>query len=220
MLTTLIQEVHSLVGSKADVETLEKKDHARLLVISDSHGHLSTFEKVLRQYGKFVDALIFCGDGSGDLAHILEESRSDAFLMNCLPPVIACVRGNCDASVYPVNKDFSLQVPNTQFLIVNGIGILVVHGHREGVDFGLENLGLEMQLSEAKTAFYGHTHVSREDYLNDYQIVNPGSIGRPRGGQPQCFAIATVEKTFVDMTFIRMERADDEKEFHTWQPIY
>lgn len=220
MLTTLIQEVHSLVGSKADVEALEKKDQARLLVISDSHGHLSTFEKVLRQYGKFVDALIFCGDGSGDLAHILEESRSDAFLMNCLPPVIACVRGNCDASVYPVNKDFSLQVPNTQFLIVNGIGILVVHGHREGVDFGLENLGLEMQLSEAKTAFYGHTHVSREDYLNDYQIVNPGSIGRPRGGQPQCFAIATVEKTFVDMTFIRMERADDEKEFHTWQPIY
>ena len=70
MLTTLIQEVHSLVGSKADVEALEKKDHARLLVISDSHGHLSTFEKVLRQHGKLVDALIFCGDGTGDRAHL------------------------------------------------------------------------------------------------------------------------------------------------------
>ncbi len=221
MLKEIIQENQNLIGSKEDIDTLSTTEHARLLVISDSHGSRQILEEIIRNYGKECHALIFCGDGACDLAYILNLSKKDKDFQEALPPVIALARGNGDPSTYPVNPHFSLNIPNSQLLIVNGHKILVVHGHREGVDFGLENLGLEMQLSECKLAFYGHTHIAREDRLQDYQIVNPGSCARPRGGQPAGFAIATVEKNFIDIAFIKMQKdLEGKKSYRTWQPIY
>ncbi|MCR5188252.1 MAG: YfcE family phosphodiesterase [Treponema sp.] len=221
MLKQIVQESNNLIGSKEDIEALSSQDHARLLVISDSHGHRQVLEEIIKNYGKECHALVFCGDGAGDLAYILNLSKRDSLMQEALPGVIALARGNGDPSTYPVNPDFSLNLPNSQSFIVNGHKILVVHGHREGIDFGFENLGLEMQLSECKLAFYGHTHIAREDRINDYQLVNPGSCARPRGGQPAGFAIATVEKTFIDIAFIKMQKdLEGKKSYRTWQPIY
>ena len=198
------QHKQNIIGARDAIAALETKEHARLLVISDSHGRYGVFESIVRGYGAECDALIFCGDGVCDIATLLYKQKSDKKLAGCVPPVIAAVRGNCDPSSYPLDKG-ALYFSEMVELEVNGRGILVSHGHNQGVDFGVETLGLEMQVSECSTAFYGHTHVAKEDIFKNYKIINPGSCSRPRGGQEAGFAIATVEKDFVDVAFITTE---------------
>lgn len=221
MLKHITQEIHDLIGTKADIEALAKKDHARVLVLSDTHGQYSLMEKIILRYGKDCDALGFCGDGAGDLAMLLSNSKTNKELKAAIPPVIAFVQGNGDPGSYPLGNGSFLKIPSTQILTVNGKNLMFVHGHREGVDFGLENYGLEMQISDCKVGFYGHTHIAYEENSENYKFVNPGSVGRPRGGQPNCFAIATVEKNFVDIAFIKTATNEaGEKDFQLWIPIY
>lgn len=198
------QHKQNVIGSREAIAALENKDHARLLVLSDSHGKYSTMESIVRSYGAECDALIFCGDGVCDIAQLLYMAKTDKKLMACLPPVIAAVRGNCDPGSYPLDKG-TLYFSEMIELKVNGTGILISHGHMQNVDYGVETLGLEMQVSGCSTGFYGHTHVASEDNFRNFKIVNPGSCARPRGGQQAGFAIATVEKTFVDIAFITTE---------------
>ena len=204
------QHKENIIGSHTAIAALEKKDHARLLVISDSHGRYPIFESIVRGFGAECDALVFCGDGVSDIATLLYKQKSEPKLAKCIPPVIAAVRGNCDPFSYPLDKG-SLYFSEMLEFTVNGRGILLTHGHNQGVDYGVENLGLEMQVSGCKLAFYGHTHIAREE--------NPGSCARPRGGQPAGFAIATVEKDFVDMAFIKMAlKNDGTTEYSLWSP--
>ena len=198
------QHKQNVIGSREAIAALENKDHARLLVISDSHGKYSTMESIVRGYGAECDALIFCGDGVCDIAQLLYMAKADKKLMACVPPVIAAVRGNCDPGSYPLDKG-TLYFSEMIELKVNGTGILISHGHMQNVDYGVESLGLEMQVSGCSTGFYGHTHVASEDNFRNFKIVNPGSCARPRGGQQAGFAIATVEKSFVDIAFITTE---------------
>ena len=212
------QHAQNIIGSREAIAALENKDHARLLILSDSHGRYGIVESIVRQFGKECDALIFCGDGVSDIAQLLYAAKTDSKLGECVPSVIAAVHGNCDPSTYPLDKG-TLYFSELIELKVNGRGILVTHGHNQGVDWGVESLGLEMQVSGCSTAFYGHTHVAREDNYKNYKMVNPGSCARPRGGQPAGFAIATVEKSFVDIAFIKMESgADGTTEYRIWNP--
>ena len=212
------QHQQNIIGSREAIAALEKKDHARLLVLSDSHGRYGIVEGIVRRFGSECDALIFCGDGVSDIAQLLYAAKSDKKLADCVPQVIAAVHGNCDPASYPLDKG-TLYFSGMIELKVNGRGILITHGHNQGVDWGVETLGLEMQVSECTTAFYGHTHVAREDNFKNFKIVNPGSCARPRGGQAPGFAIATVEKSFVDVAFIKMEMgADGATEYKIWNP--
>lgn len=221
MLKTVTQEINNLIGTKEDIEALAKKEHARVLILSDTHGHYSLMENIILRYGKDCDALGFCGDGAGDMAQLLINSKSDKKLQQAIPPVIATVQGNGDPGFYPIGDNKIIKIPESQILKVNGQNLMFVHGHREGVDFGLENYGLEMQLDNCKTGFFGHTHIAYEENTEGFKFVNPGSVGRPRGGQPNCFAIATVEKSFVDIAFIKVgTNLDGEKDFQLWIPIY
>ena len=220
-LTNMIeisQHKQNIIGSREAIAALENKDHARLLVISDSHGRYGIFEGIVRGFGAECDALIFCGDGVLDIARLLYAAKADKELMDCIPPVIAAVKGNCDPSTCPLEKG-TLYFSDLIELKVNQRGFLVTHGHNQGVDWGVESLGLEMQVSECSTAFYGHTHVAREDNIKNFKMVNPGSCSRPRGGQAPGFAIATVEKNFVDIAFIKIETGSDgATEYKIWNP--
>ena len=150
----------------------------------------------------------------------MSETLINNELKNSTPSVIAFARGNGDPSSYPLNIKESIYVPNSQILKVNGRNILIVHGHREEIDFGMENLGLAMQLADCKTAFYGHSHIAKEESIDGYQFVNPGSCSRPRGGQPAGFAIATVEKSFIDIAFLKEINQDGKQSFTVWNPIF
>ena len=121
------QHAQNIIGSRDAISALETKDHARLLVISDSHGRYGIFESIVRGYGAQCDALIFCGDGVADVATLLYKQKFDEKLAECVPPVIAAVHGNCDPSSYPLDKG-TLYFSEMIELKVNGRGILVTHG--------------------------------------------------------------------------------------------
>lgn len=215
-----VQEVHNLIGSPADIEALAKKEHARVLVCSDSHGNSQILINIFRQYGKDCDAFIFCGDGTGDIVQVLKLAQTDEVFSLCVPKVIAIVKGNGDPASYPLTMDHTIEIPNRQILTVNNHNLMIVHGHQEGVVYGMEEYGLAMQMEQCSVGFYGHTHVAWEETLGDYKFVNPGSCSRPRGGQPASFAIATVEKNFVDIAYIKVLRNEPgDNQFKIWMPI-
>lgn len=213
----LIQQNNNLIGSSKSIKELSTKDHARILVISDSHGGFRQFIKILQKYGPTCDALIFSGDGANDITEILEQAAVNPDFKACIPSVFAFVQGNGDPSRTYVCFDIgqnnqeeiyskgTVFIPQRQILTVNEQNIMIVHGHNQSVYFGYDRLGMEMQLQNCRTAVHGHTHVPCDVHIGDYKIVNPGSISRPRGGMPSTFAILTVEKTFVDAAFIRIK---------------
>lgn len=214
----LLQEENNLIGSVSAARSLEKKDHARLLVLSDSHGNYRIMMNILIQYGPDCDAFIFCGDGISDLAEVLETADSDQNFRSCLPPVIAFVRGNGDPDTFPLSFDIgknnplaksllkgTLIVPSRQILCVNNTNFYITHGHNEGVYYSKDLLGMQSKYSECTVALFGHTHIAEETDEGPVKFINPGSCSRPRDGKKPGFAIVTVEKDFTDTAFIKIE---------------
>ncbi|MCQ2576058.1 MAG: YfcE family phosphodiesterase [Treponema sp.] len=220
----LIQQKNCLVGSLDAISQLAVKENARILTISDSHGDFQTVKSIVLNYGEHCDLLAFCGDGASDIVQLLISAHNDEELQKKLPPVLAFVQGNCDPyeldaaiSIGADQNSTILQFPPRQLLTVNGQNLLIVHGHEQGIGWTYNKLGLELQYSQAKLALYGHTHIAHEHLEETYKFVNPGSCSRPRGGQPDGFAIITVGKTFTDTAFIKINR---DGTFSSYHPIY
>ena len=212
------QNSSGLIGTEENIKALESKKRARILVYSDSHGNVAVVEQILLNYGKSCDALVFCGDGFCDLAQILSKAEYDKKLAESLPKVIAFAQGNGDPGTCPLSDKTSLVAERSQTITVNHRKFLIVHGHYQGVDWGLENLAMEAQFTESSIAFYGHTHIACEEKMEQYKFINPGSCARPRGGQPKSFAIVTVEDSFVDTAFIKIEFTGIETKYSLWNP--
>lgn len=126
----------------------------KLLITSDVHGSKERLEEVIKKH-KDISYHINAGD-------------------MCLDPLvyqryhIITVKGN---------NDFFSKEPYERLLDLEGLKILVTHGHKEHVKFGLDRLLLKAQLNEVDMVIFGHTH---ERYLNqDSQItiLNPGALG-------------------------------------------
>ena len=55
-MNALVQLESSLIGCEEAVAELEKKTHARLLVLSDSHGGIDIVRHIVMQFGSDCDA--------------------------------------------------------------------------------------------------------------------------------------------------------------------
>lgn len=213
----LTQQENLLIGSMSAISDLASTDHCRILIASDSHGRRDILLDILLRYGPSCNAFAFCGDGLSDIAYILELAATQTEIKEALPSVMAVVAGNCDPSSYPLS-DSSIAAPYKQILDVNGQRIMITHGHKVGVNYGFEKYGLELQLAQCKTGLFGHTHIAEETTEGEYKFINPGSCSNPRGGQPAGFAIVTVEKTFVDTAFIKIDKSNKKNGYQIWQP--
>lgn len=204
----LIENDDRLIGSRAAIEALSKKENARVLVLSDSHGNTEIFRNIILRYGSGCDALIFCGDGLSDLARILEEAEKSQELREAMPPVFAYVQGNCDISDYVLmpGKSPRERPPVSQVLWAAGKGIYICHGHYEGVNFTREPLAMRASSEECSIAVYGHTHIpdSSLDEKHSIRIFNSGSCCRPRGSFPPSCLILTLTPKVIDAAFIRI----------------
>ena len=91
------QHKQNIIGSREAIAALENKDHARLLVLSDSHGRYGLMESIVRGFGGKCDALIFCGDGVCDIAQLLYAQKVGwrrARLIRSFPNRTAVRRGH------------------------------------------------------------------------------------------------------------------------------
>ncbi len=204
-MNELVQLESGLLGSVEAVEDLSRAENARILVLSDTHGHYDVMEEIIRSFGPGCSALCFAGDGMWDIVQYLENALESDRLREALPPVVAFVSGNGDGDQYRVGlpdegelygqtrTGLSLTVPSRQILRACGYGILIVHGHRHSVDVNLDILVDSAHALDCDIAIYGHTHIPMSEAFSHITVLNPGSPARPRGHSEPSFAMLELD---------------------------
>ncbi len=218
-MNVLTQDETLLIGSSQDIENLAQKDEATVLIISDSHGAKEKLKSILRERGPYSDALIFCGDGIGDLLHILVQATYDDAVQQIIPPVIAIVQGNNDSGSYILRtQEERIKAPLTQTIMICGHKFFITHGHRFCLYEGTKPLVIAAQEENAEAVIYGHTHVAIGEKSNGMLTLNPGSCSRPRDRQLPCFAVLNVKKQSSSFGFMFYEVS--ELKSHLYAPEF
>jgi len=152
-------------------------------LISDTHGSVKSFQRVMEGPFKDVRLILHAGDVLYHGARsLLAEGNSADRLADCIKRLavpIVVARGNCDTEVDERTLNIPLLSPYV-FLYIEGKGILLLHGHnrKEGE---LEEMISRFQLA---VLVHGHTHVARIKKVGNALIVNPGTPTIPNPSSP------------------------------------
>lgn len=146
----------------------------RIGVMSDSHGDTAAVKRAVEFAGN-VDIWLHAGDYCSDAA--------------CIGAVqvekVVAVAGNCDG--------LRASYPEEGFIEAAGKQIWISHGHRYGVKSGTHELAWMAKKYEVDIAVYGHSHIPEFHWENEILLINPGSVARPRLGNPT-FAIIEIDQ--------------------------
>ncbi|MGL1891084.1 MAG: phosphodiesterase [Spirochaetaceae bacterium] len=160
----------------------------RFLVISDIHGSITAFKKVLAIFnGGDFDKLLICGDllyhGARNPLPEGYDPKNLSDLLNSVKESLIVVKGNCESEVdsmvleFPISGDYS-------HIITPSLDVFLSHGHI----YSPENL----PALKANTVFIsGHTHIPTADKIGDTYCFNPGSISLPKGGFGPSYGLLT-----------------------------
>ena len=168
----------------------------RIAVISDTHGSEAALMNCQKKCGS-VGGFFHLGDFASD-ARLIERLTGK--------PVYS-VLGNCDGfgasgfaeDVFPEKQK---ALVGERVVTIEGVRILLCHGHRFDVDISLSQLDSEAVELGCSAALYGHTHRSELSAFGKVLKLNPGSPSRPRYGSKPSFAILTVDKGQADASII------------------
>lgn len=133
----------------------------KILVLSDSHAGRSFMRRAVQAVKP--EQVIHLGDYYDDSEVLAQENPHLRFHQ---------VPGNCDR----FRCDPTL--PQLLCYDIDGVRILMTHGHNHGVKSGLIRLVAQARAMQAKAALFGHTHQAvcyqEEDGL---WVFNPGACG-------------------------------------------
>lgn len=124
------------------------------LITSDVHGKYERLKSVIEKHNHITHHL-----NAGDM--VLNPNQY-------LNHHIITVKGN---------NDFGVDLPYIRIIDLEGIKIMLTHGHLEYVKFGLDKLKLKAKLHQVDLVVFGHTH---ERYLmveENIMFINPGALG-------------------------------------------
>ena len=155
----------------------------KILVLSDTHNNRINIDRALKKFNDY-DSIIHLGDHTKDADYIKTLTHKKVY----------SVRGNCD-----------LYSTSPKEIVVNaeGVKILAVHGHKQGVKMSLLRLGLHAAENQADIALFGHTHIPTEELFQNVILFNPGSLGEPRGRRPSV-GIITIDGNKLKAAFGRL----------------
>lgn len=137
----------------------------RVIVVSDTHQDLSSLMELVKRH-QSADLFIHLGDGLAELQEVQQEFPDMRFLS---------VSGNCD------------RLANSSLagcLSLDQAKIFYTHGHMYDVKYSLDKLFYAAMEMQANVVLFGHTHIPLADYKHSMHIMNPGSLGMPRGLKP------------------------------------
>lgn len=181
-------------------------------VVSDIHGNLPAFEAVIDAMPA-VDRWLCAGDVVGynpwpaecvnriqelDAATVMGNhdravASDTGFRFNSMAAAgVTYARDELDEDAI----DWLAALPNRQ--TIDGGEILIVHGHPENPDRytypdEFEPVMLE---GDARVTITGHTHVQGVREFEDGVVMNPGSVGQPRDGNPEAaFAVLDIDES-------------------------
>jgi putative phosphoesterase len=160
----------------------------KILVLSDTHGHIERAEAVIRQNRK-ADLIIHLGDNirdADDLSYIFPEI------------IMERVKGNCDF--------VSPETPSEKLLEYMGVRIFITHGNTYSVKNGYSRLIHKSEQVDADLVLFGHTHVAETFAHGKAIFLNPGSLSEPRSGhKPSYSTIELKEGKTPDTRIIYVE---------------
>lgn len=147
----------------------------KYMVISDIHGNIDCFNKVLEIYTKeMCEKLLILGDlVNYGIDYNIEDIINR---LNYMKDSIVYVKGNCDNDL----KNICFGDKFIENITLNNKKIAITHGHLFEMNY-LNNLNVNI-------IFYGHTHVKSIKKINNKLFINPGSISKSREGE-NSFAI-------------------------------
>jgi len=180
----------------------------RLLILSDVHSNLAALEAVLQDAGRW-DVAISAGDVVG------YGPNPEECVAKLMFKGFRCAKGNHDMAVYdgdsswfnddaqdaikinrgqlsPGSMRWLGSQPTELRFMLAGLDIAVYHGSptepltsyiypqdaKERADSLLKHTG-------ANVIILGHTHIPYTVKRKDKLIINPGSVGQPRDGDPR-----------------------------------
>ena len=120
------------------------------LVFSDVHGDVGSFFK-LAEIAKEHDGVLFAGDGYTTVKELPLEN-------------VYAVGGNCDFCG-----------PTEIIVSIDGVRILLTHGHKYGVKASLLSLSFRARELNCHVAVFGHTHEPFCAYEGGVMLLNPGA---------------------------------------------
>ena len=146
----------------------------KIAVFSDLHG--GSEEKMAAAFASY-DYVVFLGDGLMKVRHF-EYEYPEKFLF---------VRGNCDG--YD-------ETPLRRIVDLDGVRVMLTHGHEERVKYGLMTiLGVAKQ-EEVQVVLFGHTHRPEVTEIDGILFVNPGSAASYYGSGGTCAELSIVRGNY------------------------
>jgi len=195
----------------------------RIGLISDIHANLPALEAVMAQMPS-IDRLICLGDIVGyyaDPNEVCERLQSfgavvirgnhDAYVLGDLEPAAprrAAYRTDWTRGVLTsANHIWLRQLPTEMRLDIDGQCLILRHANpwdEESYLYPDSARLAEIELAADEIMFVGHTHRPMHHVAGAGLIINPGSVGQPRDGNPTA-AYATFDTETREVSFRRAE---------------
>lgn len=117
-----------------------------------------------------------------------------------------------NSNVDEANKKYLGSLSPYYSFMVEGKKVLLVHGSPDDpllgyLDIDRDTVELEIiaQNSGADIIIFGHTHIPYHLILDGIHLINAGSAGRPKDGDPRaCYALIDINGEKVEVDFVRI----------------
>ena len=194
----------------------------KLLIISDIHGNLPALGAVMKAMSK-VDKIICLGDIVGYFPYTNEVIEAISSFDNLI-----CVLGNHDHALLSdsastgsksadmaialyrkditrKNKRFLMELPQSVECVLDGLNMFIFHGSPANPINGREPFWENDYLGTG-IYFFGHSHKPfyMRNSVKKRIVVNPGSCGFPRDGDPRP-SYALVDTAVPKVDYYRVE---------------
>jgi len=125
----------------------------KLLITGDLHGRSDLLEKILEKEKDFTMHL-----NTGDLGIDIKTMEASKMI---------AVKGN---------NDYYFDLPTERIIEVDGLKILLTHGHLQNVKYGLQDLIELAEQLKVDICIFGHTHEAFYKKIHDITYINPGAL--------------------------------------------
>jgi len=178
----------------------------RIAFIADVHANMIAFEAVLNEIDRLdIERIICAGDAVGYYPYpneTIELLRSRGILS---------ILGNHDRAVIRINPvgmnriaaeavlwtakyikaenvDYLKELKSKLRIEIDSIPIGIYHGSPRDDDeylYEVDASGELLEMCDCRMLVVGHTHIPFVKRLRDGMVLNPGSVGQPRDGDPR-----------------------------------
>lgn len=184
----------------------------KIAIISDIHGNLEALEALKEPYDELwvLGDLVNYGPDPGavvdfvraNAAVVIRGNHDDAVGFNrdprCSVPYRAMAKETMDFTLSALSKDqraYLASLPLVDTLAVDNTKFLLCHAAPSDplykyIPANSPDWDREMESRDADLLLVGHTHTPFIQTVGASLVVNPGSIGQPKTGNPKaCYAI-------------------------------